>query len=268
MNLNIFMKRAFMKKIVTFLTVLMISMTLLGCGSTSASKSQVNNTNVDKQQQNDNSSDNSTSALIWSNDNTIDNNNTTTPKKTKVACVGDSITEGYGLTNKAKESYPTQLQHLLGDNYIVKNFGKSNKTLMRDGNDPYVNISEYNESKAFNPDIVIIMLGTNDAKPYNFEKIGAFKGDYEKLIESYKSLDSNPTIYIATPPPSFKPLAGITDNNVKHIANIVRKIADEKSLELIDVYDKMKTKSSLFPDGIHPNAKGAKELADVINSAL
>ena len=53
----------------------------------------------------------------------------------KVACVGDSITQGSGA-QKGK-SYPAQLQGLLGEGYLVGNFGVSGRTLLKKGDFPY-----------------------------------------------------------------------------------------------------------------------------------
>ena len=35
----------------------------------------------------------------------------------RVACVGDSVTYGYGIRHRAKYNYPAVLQNLLGDGY-------------------------------------------------------------------------------------------------------------------------------------------------------
>lgn len=64
-------------------------------------------------------------------------------KKIKVACVGNSITRGYGLANPDNDSYPSQLQKLLGENYNVQNFGHSGATLLGKGHRPYINTRDY-----------------------------------------------------------------------------------------------------------------------------
>src|SRR5512138_1808239 len=83
----------------------------------------------------------------------------------KIACVGDSITAGYGLSNAAQQSYPAVLQSLLGSKHTVQNFGTSGCTLLKKGDQPYWNDGNFGASDTFKPDVVIIMLGTNDAKP-------------------------------------------------------------------------------------------------------
>ena len=85
--------------------------------------------------------------------------------KIKVACVGDSITQGSGIKDPAKDSYPAQLQKLLGDNFEVKNFGHSGRTLLYGGDAPYIKSPKFKQAQDFNPDVVIIKLGTNDSKP-------------------------------------------------------------------------------------------------------
>ena len=84
--------------------------------------------------------------------------------KIRVACVGDSITYGFNLINREKESYPSVLNELLGKEYEVGNFGFSGRTLLKNGDYPYVSEKLYQDSLNFNAKIVIIKLGTNDTK--------------------------------------------------------------------------------------------------------
>lgn len=53
----------------------------------------------------------------------------------KVACVGDSITQGSGTKGNP---YPKQLQALLGDKWKVGNFGFSGRPLMDKGDHPFM----------------------------------------------------------------------------------------------------------------------------------
>ena len=96
-------------------------------------------------------------------------------QKIKVACVGNSITFGAGIKNRDQDSYPAQLQKLLGDEYEVRNFGVSGTTALYNGITPYVQTSQYRESLEFNPDIVFIKFGTNDAGVRN-HKFRILKG--------------------------------------------------------------------------------------------
>ena len=67
-------------------------------------------------------------------------------KRVKVACVGNSITYGYTLPNPATDSYPSQLQQLLGETYEVGNFGKSGATLLNKGHRPYMQQEEFKKA--------------------------------------------------------------------------------------------------------------------------
>ena len=86
-----------------------------------------------------------------------------------VSCVGDSITFGAAIKDRGKNSYPSQLQELLGDDYKVNNFGVNGATLLKRGDKPYWKLEAYKKALGSNPDIVIIKLGTNDTKPHNWK---------------------------------------------------------------------------------------------------
>lgn len=110
-------------------------------------------------------------------------------KPLKIACVGNSITSGPGQTHP--ESYPLQLQAMLGDAYLVKNFGVGGRTLLKKGDFPYWNEPEMEKITEFKPDIVLIKLGTNDSKPQNWQHKADFKKDYLNLIEVFRESMGN-----------------------------------------------------------------------------
>ena len=84
----------------------------------------------------------------------------------RVACVGDSITYGAKIEDKFLNSYPAQLQQLLGGRYLVENFGASGHTLQKDANFSYWNHPNFKKSSDFQPDVIFLMLGTNDTVSY------------------------------------------------------------------------------------------------------
>ena len=85
----------------------------------------------------------------------------------KVACIGNSITYGAGIKDKIKDSYPAQLDRMLGKYYKTRNFGFSARTLLSKGDYPYMEENMFFDAIKWNPDIVIIKLGTNDTKMNN-----------------------------------------------------------------------------------------------------
>ena len=106
----------------------------------------------------------------------------TTP--TRIACVGDSITWGTFVWNRKRNSYPAQLQAMLGERFIVRNFGVMGHTLQSAGDYPYRISKAFKSSSAFEPDVVLLMLGTNDSKPPNWKGIGPFCGGLSRADRS------------------------------------------------------------------------------------
>ena len=193
-------------------------------------------------------------------------------KTIRVACVGNSITYGAGIANRDKNSYPAQLQYYLGEGYEVKNFGVSATTLLSKGDYPYITTNEYKESKSFNPDIVLIKLGTNDSKPQNWKFKDNFKENYNSLIESYRNLPSKPRIIILTPVRCFlAPESNIKAELIsKDIRQMVEDVAWENKLDIINLFNIFGDKwdEALLPDKLHPSSIGAGIMAKKISSYL
>lgn len=193
----------------------------------------------------------------------------TYPHKIKVACVGDSITFGAGIKDRQKNSYPTQLGNMLGKKWQVVNFGHSARTLLKKGDYPYWKSPQFKKALAFNPDIVIIKLGTNDTKPQNWKHSGEFVTDYTDMIEAFKKLPSHPKIWICYPVPAYPERWGIKDTVIKNeVIPKIDEIAKVTNVNIIKLYEPLSGKPQLFPDKIHPNAQGAKLMAQEIYQTL
>jgi lysophospholipase L1-like esterase len=194
-------------------------------------------------------------------------------QKIKVACIGNSITYGYGL--KPEQAYPVQLQLLLGDKYEVHNYGNSARTLLSKGNLPYTKERIYQDALDWNPDIVVIKLGTNDSKPINWKYQNEFVADYITLVKTIKNLPSHPKIYLCYPIPvfahanNFHPEWGINDSIIANgIIPKIRKVQKKTHALLIDLRTPLLGKEQLVFDGIHPNADGAKFIAGEVYKHL
>ena len=119
----------------------------------------------------------------------------------RVTCVGDSITDGVGASS-GDNTYPAQLQKLLGESYIVLNKGVSGTTVTRSDGRAYTKTGRYKESLESNPDIVIILLGTNDISAKGIqtdEGKKTFKDNYTLLIKDYANWGINPKIMLVSP---------------------------------------------------------------------
>lgn len=121
----------------------------------------------------------------------------------KVACIGNSITKGSTIPDRPRDSYPSQLQRMLGKQWVVRNFGIGGRTMLKKGDYPYWNEEAYVQAKAFLPDVVIIKLGTNDTKPQNWKYSDEFLSDYRAMITEMRNLPSHPKIYLCKPVPAF-----------------------------------------------------------------
>lgn len=182
----------------------------------------------------------------------------------KLACVGDSITQG----NK-KGDYPSQLQALLGDRWEVRNFGHSGHTLLKKGDKPYWNSPRYQEALAFKPDAVIIKLGTNDTKPQNWKFKDEFVADYKALVQSFQALESKPRIYVCRPVPVFgKGNFGIVESGIQEEIPMLDALAKELGLGIIDMHAALDGKADLVPDRVHPNKEGYALMAATAFTAL
>lgn len=194
----------------------------------------------------------------------------------RVACIGNSITEGDGLSSKTLDSYPPQLEMLLGENkdgdhYDVINFGLSGRTMLKNGDSPYWNEPEFTEALNCEPDIVTILLGTNDSRSANRSLVDDyFYSDYQAMIDTFAQLESKPKIRICHPPPSFTDNYTISNSAIvnKIIPIIDQLIEDNPDVSVMDFYYNMLDKSHLFPDGIHPSVDGAWQIAQMLADTL
>ena len=189
----------------------------------------------------------------------------------RVACIGDSITWGFTLLNPWKQSYPALLQEMLGKDYEVRNFGYNDASARFDADTPYVKKRVYRESLAWNPDIVLLMLGTNDTKKRNWDP-EIFRRDYRRIVESYQELSSNPRIVLIAPIRIFLlqglHLLGLYPETMEEgVRPAIREIAADMGLERIDLKD-LFTDSSYCMDGVHPQKTGARMLAEAIYSGV
>jgi lysophospholipase L1-like esterase len=179
----------------------------------------------------------------------------------RVSCVGDSITEGSG--------YVGNLAKLLGGNYSVGNFGVGLASVTLATTKPYMEQPVFQQAKDFQPDKVVIMLGTNDAITWYQPNIGNFTVDYNLLVSSFLELPSKPQVYLVVPPPIFNDSLGPNSTIlVQQIIPQVRQIAAQTGLPLIDFYDEMAAHPEYSSDGVHLTAAGSRFVAEKIFEAI
>jgi len=192
------------------------------------------------------------------------------PGNIRIACIGDSLTES--------TEYPNNLSNKLGDNYTLCNFGVSATTVNLASGISYMDTDAFQDAIDFNPNIVIIMLGTNDARPDLIQHNGTFINDYITLIQAFQKLPSNPKIWLVLPPPVFSDQTWPLNPEYfkQTILPNIKQVANQTNLPLIDVYSLLIDYSQYFPDGIHPketrgysgNEPAAQIIATAIHNAI
>lgn len=187
----------------------------------------------------------------------------------RVACAGDSITNGALIPGCFWNSYPSVRGKRLGKNYHVENFGLNGRTLSDQADRPYSAEAEARRCFDFQPDIVVLMLGTNDTKPKNWRGADDLSKRFDEMLAHFLDLSQQPRIILCTPPwakNAENKLQGITNDTeaglLPDVAACARKAAEKYGLELIDLYPLFEGKRELLSyDLIHPNIRGARLIA-------
>jgi len=220
--------------------------------------------------------------LVWAADGST--NDPAGPRRetaVRVACVGDSITFGSGLANPPQEAYSAVLGRRLGTGWDVRNFGVGGATLLDEGDKPYSKEKAHGDALAFKPDIVVIMLGTNDSKHRgdgslesdeaveNWRFKENYVPEYKALIARFRRANPAAKIYVCLPPPCFPGRWGINNRTIRsELVPLIRMVAQEADAQVIDLNTPFTDKASLFPDTVHPNAAGARLMAATVFEAM
>ena len=208
----------------------------------------------------------------------------------RVACIGNSITDGHGIDLAEQNGYPAQLQRALGNDYWVKNFGVNGRTMLNKGDNPYMKEMAWADAQAFKPDIVIIKLGTNDSKPQNWQHSAEFKQDLCQMITTLRpdlaqpakkakkskkgkaapAAEAKPKIFLCTPVPAIKSSWNINDSIITNgVIPIQQEVASQYGLQVIDLHNLFGTDpDNMQNDGIHPNDKGVRRMTQIIAEAV
>lgn len=190
----------------------------------------------------------------------------------RVACVGNSITYGTGIADREHFSYPVQLQQMLGNGYVVGNFGKPGATLLYKGHRPYVEQPEFKEALRFKGDIAVIHLGINDTDPRNWPNYrDEFVKDYLSIMDSLRA--ANPKVRfilarmtpIADRHPRFQSGTKLWHDEIQTAIETVARVS---GAELIDFHEPLYPYPNLLPDAIHPNPEGAGILAKTVYGGI
>ncbi len=182
----------------------------------------------------------------------------------KIACIGDSLTYGHGSKTT---SYPKAMQQLLGSEYEIRNFGVNGACIS--GDLPYNTLSVYQTSAAFQPDTVVIMLGTNDAKSYNWNET-AFRDGFAALIAYYQNLGSEPNVYVVTSPRIDSNTDWLDYEVLQNtIVALQKEMAKRYGCAVIDMNAATAdAPKPYYNDGVHFTDEGYRFIAETIANAI
>jgi acyl-CoA thioesterase I len=199
-----------------------------------------------------------------------------------VACIGDSITQGYAASTPSLD-WVSDLATLLGTSVTVANYGVASTTMMKESNFPYWTNGDLPAAESFVTDAgasanvaVILMLGTNDSKDnpggvYNWDSTAPtrYAADYNSMIDLLQALTPEPQIFLALPPPAFQNADSIDDAVLEfQIIPIILGIGQTRQLPVIDVRTPLEGMAGLFVDGVHPDDQGHMIIAQAMYGGL
>ena len=189
----------------------------------------------------------------------------------RVACVGDSLTSGFKMDKPEQDAYPAQLARLLGKGFDVRAFAVPGRTALRKSNLPLWKEQVFADAQAWQPDIVVICLGTNDCWPDTWQVLKSdFAGDFRDMVTLFANLPSKPQRWLCLPPPLFIDNGEVQKNILTNeVMPAIRAVAKETGSGLIDWHTTLQDRVELFmPDKVHPLPTGAAVMAQMVAESL
>ena len=148
---------------------------------------------------------------------------------------------------------------MLGEGYLVRDFGVNGHAVQQSADRPYWDSQAFALSSAFEPDVVLMMLGTNDSRGDNWKGVGPFSADYRELVVHYQALQSSPRVWLLTPPALFrlgrsaKVRYGMRESAVREICDAIKSLGLELGCGVIDINEVTARHPETFRfDGVHP----------------
>ena len=187
----------------------------------------------------------------------------------RVACVGDSITLGSFLSKPTTDSYPAVLGRWLGGHSQVQNFGVASTSVLNSGSFPYQRTTAFTQAVRFKPNVLIVALGTNDRVAiFDSATKANFESDYKTLIDAFKAANPQVKVYTCLPPPSYGSQQSFNDKLLNDILPLIREVALFEDAQVIDFNTLLSNHAELFPDELHPSARGARLIAGEVYRVL
>lgn len=200
---------------------------------------------------------------------------------TKIAFTGDSITASgmnrHGTQDHARPnsvnqgkydtSWSTQATYMAGGNYLYfRNWAQSGaqSTAITD------NIINVALTQAELPDVLVVKMGTNDVARYDPDSPSRVLANYQRMLDAARPLGVEivPVTIIPNSDPNNSVILQRLQLNVG-----IREFARRNGLKLIDMYSAVVDeygyfKQDLTGDGVHPNSRGHRVMAEYAAKCL
>lgn len=203
----------------------------------------------------------------------------------KVACVGDSITQGINSTDTINMTYPAYIQQMLGYDYYVLNAGLSGYSICKIDEYAYYKSKQYLQARELKPDVVLFALGTNDANPTpsqpyknwedpQYDRTNVFIESTNELLDAFVKINPDVQIYMILPASLFKvgndgwSAEAWTANIVKYSHPLLKQIAENRNLQTVDLFPWSEENKAVFTDGLHPKDETYKTFAQFIYDSI
>lgn len=201
----------------------------------------------------------------------------------RVACLGDSITFGTRSADPATESYPAQLQQLLGPGYMVKNFGRGGATMWHGSTNHAA--QQLPAAVAFAPQVAVVMFGINDTRDAGVDywhHFDEFDADATAVLDGLLAAPSKPRLLLCLPTGGMAEMPGMTaersavlNERVPRLAAVREKLKEiaaryaGRGVELVDMDAATTGRRELYDaDGVHFNANGYRHLAETLRPRI
>ncbi len=203
------------------------------------------------------------------------------PRNPVIVCHGDSITAGGNLA--AEEKYPAVLESLFPAAKVV-NTGiggnTSSQGLARLEKDVLTR-----KPNSYAPDLVLLLFGTNDSvltAPGKYRvPVEKYQDNLRQMILRCRKADTEvilctllpiiPEPYFTRHPKEFYDAEGGLEKILHRYHAAAMEVGKELNVPVVDLYKTFEKDLTLLrpaPDGVHPNARGARAIAQEIAKLL
>ena len=186
----------------------------------------------------------------------------------KVACVGGSTTYGTGINKREVNNWPAQLQRLLGEAYLVKNFGSEGASAIRSEDNSYDKTEIFQQSIDFEPEIILINFGDAEALKSGSANIELLENDLKFYVNKYFNLPTAIRIVLITPGDINQINLEAFEDLHENVIPAIENVAYQTNSEIIDLVSLLSSSKDNYSDDVNLSPKGASMVAKSIFEAL